>query len=56
MKRSKIGGSEPDLYTVLLGVAALLLAVGVVWVAFANIAQTRTGSGTGSMLGLVSPR
>ena len=45
-----------SIYTALLGVAAFVLLVSVVWVALANMAQTEAGGGGGSMFGLVSSR
>ncbi|MFM1890431.1 MAG: hypothetical protein RLZZ565_1188 [Planctomycetota bacterium] len=53
---SAASGGEMTIYTALLGVAAFVLLVSVVWVGLANMAQTEAGGGGGSMFGLVSSR
>ncbi|MGA0871723.1 MAG: hypothetical protein ACO3Y3_02660 [Phycisphaerales bacterium] len=53
---SAASGGEMTIYTALLGVAAFVLLVSVVWVGLANMGQTEAGGGGGSMFGLVSSR
>ena len=53
---SAASGGEMTIYTALLGVAAFVLLVSVVWVGLANMGQSEAGGGGGSMFGLVSSR
>ena len=53
---SAASGGEMSIYTALLGVAAFVLLVSVVWVGLSNMGQTEAGGGGGSMWGLVSSR